>query len=167
MKQIYKQPDLTVDIMILTDINKDMKILLIKRKRDPFKNLRAIPGGYLDIPEKWGEGETLEQAAYRELKEETSLSSKDLDGTYLKQFRTYSNPKRDPRGRVVSVVFYAYIEDNKKLLKSVKAGDDAKDARWFSLKKLPKKMAFDHLTIINDFIKFNPGLNCGTQEECL
>jgi 8-oxo-dGTP diphosphatase len=144
----YRNPAVTVDIIILTRMGKlkGLYVLLIKRKNNPFKNCRAIPGGFVDI----NKNESLEEAAYRELREETSLSIKDLNGFYLKQHATYGDPDRDPRTRVISVVFYAVVPYSMKLLKAVKARDDAKEAAWFPLSKLPVKMAFDHKTILAD-----------------
>jgi len=142
----YRNPSVTVDIAILTIIKGEEKILLIKRRNHPFKNCRAIPGGFLDLTKN----ETLEEAAYRELVEETSLSKEDLDGVALKQFRAYGDPGRDPRTRVVSILFYAAVPYSEKLMGAVEARDDAKEAKWFSMKKLPKKMAFDHLKMLEE-----------------
>ena len=163
MTDKYQKPSVTVDIVILTEIKEDYHVLLIKRKNDPYKDCWAIPGGYLDIPKEWGEGETLQEAAYRELQEETSLSKEDLSGVILRQFKTYGDPKRDPRDRIISVVFYAIIPYSVKLMESVKAQDDAKEAEWFPLRRFdpywighswcgpePLKTAFDHNTILYD-----------------
>jgi 8-oxo-dGTP diphosphatase len=148
----YEEQHITVDIAILTSKNEtvqDLQILLIKRRDDPFKNCRAIPGGYLD------RGETLLQAALRELNEETSLTEKDLQGNRvfgspLRQFKAYGDPDRDPRCRIVSVVFYAIVPYSEKLLSAVEARDDAKEAAWFYLQTPPEKMAFDHGQILRD-----------------
>jgi ADP-ribose pyrophosphatase len=162
MPEKYEEQHVTVDIIILAckDTSsgwlsiQSSDILLIKRKNGPFKNFRALPGGYVNAKE------TLEQAAYRELQEETSLSKKELKyclfypNYQLQQFKTYGDPERDPRGRIISVVFSAFLADSHKLRKSVKAMDDAKDAQWFPIKKIPKKMAFDHTGILNEFKNF-------------
>ena len=146
MAEKYEEQHVTVDIIILTSEDESiqkLKVLLIRRKDDPFKDHRAIPGGYVN------RGETLEQAALRELQEETSLSPEQLKG-YLHQFKTYGDPDRDPRGRIISVVYYAILPYSKELLASVEAGDDAKDADWFFLKLPPEEMAFDHCQILRD-----------------
>ena len=131
----YKNPKTTTDIII----EKGGKILLIKRKNKPFKDTWALPGGFIDCG-----GETLKQAAIRELKEETSLIVK-LDGIFL--FGVYSAIDRDPRGHVISHVYVAG-----KFKGILKASDDAIDAKFFSLLNLPK-LAFDHNTILKNYIK--------------
>jgi len=136
MAKEYKNPALTTDIVLfsLYGEEKDLKVLLIKRKYEPFKDKWAFPGGFVEYDEE------LETAAHRELEEETNI--KDI---CLKQLGTFGRVGRDPRGRTVSVVYYAYIDDSSKL--NVKAQDDAKDAQWFSVKKLPE-LAFDHAEIM-------------------
>lgn len=133
----YPRPAFTVDALIYNDD----KVLLIQRKNDPFKGEWALPGGFMDMDE------TPEQAAIRELQEETGLGFKDLI-----QFKTYGDVDRDPRHRTISTVFYGnYFDAIKQVLK---AGDDAKDANWFSINNLPK-LAFDHLKIINEWKESN------------
>jgi len=134
-KMAYKNPGSTTDIIIENEGN----ILLIKRNSWPFKNKWALPGGFLDCGK-----ESLEEAAARELMEETSLSTKVKD---LAFFRTYSNPHRDPRGHVISHVYIA-----RRVEGIPKAGDDAGDVRFFPLNNLPE-LAFDHRDIITDYIK--------------
>ena len=112
-----------------------LAVLLIERLNDPFKNTWALPGGFIDNNEK------VINAAYREMKEETGLKLNKLS-----QIGVYGGPKRDPRGRVVSVAYYGLISrDNLKIV----AGDDAKSAKWFAIGQLPK-LAFDHDCIIKD-----------------
>ncbi len=140
-KYCYKYPRaaFTVDIIIY---NSNIKsILLIKRKYEPFSGLWAIPGGFMDMDE------TPEQAASRELEEETHLKIFNL-----KQFKTYGAIDRDPRHRTISTVFF-YIT-NSKTNNDAKAGDDAAQTKWFSINKLPK-LAFDHSTIIKEWIEIN------------
>ena len=109
-------------------------IILIERKYEPLG--LAIPGGHIELHE------SCEQAAVREAKEETGLNV-----VLIKQLKTYSDPKRDPRKRTVSIVFIA--EGNGKL----KAGDDAKEAHVFSLDEIPKnKLCFDHKQILIDYM---------------
>jgi 8-oxo-dGTP diphosphatase len=110
-------------------------VLLIRRRFPPFEGRWALPGGGVEL------SEGLEAAARRELFEETGLSPADLV-----QFRTYGEPGRDPRCRVVSVVYYTIVD---KKSAQIKAGDDAGEARWFPLSALPE-LAFDHETVISD-----------------
>lgn len=132
-------PKLTADCAIWSQ---DQQILLVKRKKPPFQGLWALPGGKLEP------GETLEEAAARELREETGLSGIPLD-----QFHTYSDPNRDPRGHYVSTV-YVWQMDKDAADIPVKAGDDAAEADWFHWNALPD-LAFDHLAIIMDTFDFD------------
>jgi len=116
-------------------IIKNKKILLIKRGREPFKGMWALPGGLLE------ENETIEQCAKREAKEETSLNVKPE-----KLIGVYSDTSRDPR-KVVSVAFICGIESGEE-----KAGDDASDTEWFDIEKIPE-LAADHNKIIKDALK--------------
>jgi 8-oxo-dGTP diphosphatase len=127
----------TVDAIIIS--KKENKILLIKRLNQPFKDFWALPGGFIEMEE------TLLESVEREVFEETGL--KNLE---LKEFRAYGDPGRDPRGRNISFVYYGYCE----YPELAKAGDDAKDLRWFNLNNLPN-LAFDHQKIINDFVQNN------------
>lgn len=128
----YARPSVTTDILVFTVKNrtnedvrkadeKDLRILLIKRKDHPYIGQWAIPGGFVDIHE------SLEEAAKRELKEET-----DLDNIYFEQLATYGEPDRDPRMRVISTAYMALIPN--KHLKPV-AGDDAEDVEWFNISR--------------------------------
>lgn len=128
-------PLLTVDIII----NINGGIVLIKRKNPPYG--WAIPGGFVDY------NETIEHAAIREAKEETSLDIK-----LLEQFYTYSDPSRDPRGHTISTVFIAEASG------IPRAQDDAKECRIFPLNDLPEDLAFDHSRILNDYLNY---LNTG------
>ena len=128
----YPRPALTVDVILATQ-EKHSRVLLIKRKQNPFEGRWALPGGFVE------EGETLAEAARRELKEETGLKIGELEQLY-----TAGNPGRDPRGWTVSVVFLSRVDA--KALKP-KAGDDAKQVKWFPLDDLPP-LAFDHAMIL-------------------
>ncbi|HEY1405884.1 MAG TPA: NUDIX hydrolase [Spirochaetota bacterium] len=129
----YRNPVPTVDIIIKVNDGNGEKIVLIKRKNPPFG--WALPGGFVDY------GETLENAAQREAKEETNL-----DVRLIRQFHAYSDPARDKRQHTISVVFIAEAE-------GVPVGmDDAVEASLFSLNALPTPIAFDHETIIQDYI---------------
>ena len=139
----YKKPSVTIDIAVCSIINNDLKVLLIKRKFPPYRNCRAIPGGFVDIEKK----ESLENSAIRELKEETGL--KDI---YFEQLKTYGDPDRDPRMRIITVVYFALVPYDKLKNQKIKAQDDADSAQWFSLRKLPENLAFDHKKILNDLL---------------
>ncbi len=131
----YPRPAVTVDIMIFLEEGNTQKILLSQRKNPPFQNMWAFPGGFIDMDE------TLKEAAVRELEEETGIINKELI-----QFRTYSDPDRDPRGRTISTIFYTILSQ---VPENAKAADDAADLAWFSMNKLPD-LAFDHSRIIRD-----------------
>jgi 8-oxo-dGTP diphosphatase len=124
----YPRPSVTVDIVLF---NRN-EVLLIKRARAPFKGQWALPGGFVD------EGESLEAAAARELKEETGLY-----GIGLEQIGAFGDPGRDPRGHTISIAFAALLENRPE----AKAADDAEDARWHRVAR-PPKLAFDHKKII-------------------
>lgn len=125
----------TVDAAVFTVHEKQLNLLLIKRRNEPFAHMYALPGGYVE------EQENLEQAVSRELREETGVKE-----IFLHQIGAYGNVNRDPRGRTVSVAFIALIDATKIKLN---AQTDAETAQWFSLGELPA-LAFDHETIIND-----------------
>lgn len=134
----YKKPSITVDIVIFSDFEKDKKFVLIKRKNDPFKNQWAIPGGFVEY------GETVENAAIREAKEETGI---DIELKEL--FDVYSGPNRDSRGHTITIVYLATGN-----IKDKKAGSDAQDIRICSFKDLSKmRIAFDHEIILTDIFK--------------
>ncbi len=128
-----KCPLLAVDIIIRCDREME-KIVLIKRRNFPFG--WALPGGFVEY------GESVENTAIREAKEETNL-----DIEIVRLLGVYSDPHRDPRGHCVSIVFIANSSG-----KPV-GGDDAKESKLFSIFSLPEEMAFDHRNIINDYIK--------------
>ncbi|RLF52663.1 MAG: NUDIX hydrolase [Thermoplasmata archaeon] len=125
------KPSVAVDGVLI----KNGKILLIKRKNEPFKDKWALPGGFVEY------GERVEDAVLREFQEEVGIKAK-----IKKLLGVYSEPDRDPRGHVISVVFLLEAEGEPK------AGDDAADAKFFSLDNLPP-LAFDHEKIIKDAIK--------------
>lgn len=132
----FPRPAVTVDILVF---RKNMnEVLLIKRLYDPFEGKWALPGGFMDMDE------TLEEAALRELEEETGLT-----GIELKQLHAFSGLDRDPRHRTVSVAFYGVLENDQAL---ARAGSDAKEAVWFKLGALPP-LAFDHDNILETGLK--------------
>ena len=124
----------TVDSIIFKDVDSSAKILLIKRKNDPFKKSWALPGGFLEG------SESLEKGAKRELKEETGIKI-----WHLEQLNIYAAINRDPRGRTISIAFVGILYEEF----HIKAGDDAKEVNWFNLDELPD-LAFDHSEIIKD-----------------
>lgn len=128
----------TVDSVIFCKTETTFKVLLIQRKNDPFKDDWALPGGFLE------EDEDLESGAKRELKEETGVEVESLE-----QVRAFGTPGRDPRGPTVTIAFLSriYCEED------LKPADDAKDARWFEINKLPE-LAFDHAEIIKTARQF-------------
>jgi len=127
------KPVVTVDCAVL----KDNKILLIKRNTTPFKGFWCLPGGLMET------GETIEQTAVRELKEETGITAKILG-----MLGIYSGPARDPRGTSLTVVF---------VMEPVKSGgktdNEVSEMTFFSHNKLPAKMGFDHMKIVKDVFK--------------
>jgi len=129
----YPRPALTVD-MVLLSRDATPQVLLIQRKRDPFAGRWAFPGGFVEA------GETLADAARRELLEETTVAAPELEQLY-----TAGDPGRDPRGWTISVAFMARV-DRKKL--KPKAADDASAVKWFPLDALPE-LAFDHAMILD------------------
>ena len=132
--EIYRNPIPTVDIIIEME---SKGIILIKRKNPPFG--WAIPGGFVDY------GESLEEAALREAKEET-----DLDVERLRQFHTYSDPKRDPRHHSISTVYVGQGRGKPR------AKDDAIEIGIFTESSLPGEIAFDHRLILSDYFKNQP-----------
>jgi ADP-ribose pyrophosphatase YjhB (NUDIX family) len=129
----YQPIQVTVDIVVFTVHEQTLQVLLIERGIDPFKGRYALPGGFVRAEE------TLEQAAFRELLEETG--TKDV---YLEQLYTFGDPHRDPRGRVVTVAYYALVPTDKSPLL---AGTDAAAAGWYPVSALPP-LAFDHKRIV-------------------
>ena len=131
----YKIPSLTADIFIF---NNDFEFILIKRKNDPYKDCWALPGGFVEY------GETVESAAVREAKEETSIDVKLID-----LVNVYSKPDRDPRGHTITVAYTA-----KGNMDDMKADDDAAEIGIFKYENLNKiNIAFDHEKIIKDCLK--------------
>lgn len=128
----YPRPALTVDVVLATR-DPHPRVLLIKRAKDPFAERWALPGGFVD------ENERLIDAAMRELVEETGVTVSDLE-----QLCAAGDPGRDPRGWTVSVVFFTRVNAEEL---SAKGADDATEAKWFRLDKLPA-MAFDHADIL-------------------
>jgi 8-oxo-dGTP diphosphatase len=131
----YPRPMLGVDAVILNTGHSLPKVLLIKRRNDPFVGQWALPGGFVEADEP------LKDAAARELQEETGLQ-----GITLTQLRAFGAPGRDPRGWSVAVAYLGILNDADT---SPEAGDDAVDAQWFNVDDLPA-LAFDH----NDIVRY-------------
>lgn len=130
----YERPSVTVDVVMMSLRQRDLQVLLVKRRSWPYEGMWAIPGGFVNMDE------SLEAAAKRELHEETSVQD-----VYLEQLYTFGDPGRDPRTRVITVVYFALLNSEEL---QVKAGDDAADVHWFSVYELPP-LAFDHDKILN------------------
>lgn len=133
---ISQQMYVTVDTVVFAKLKKSSYLLLIKRENKPFEDSWALPGGFIDTDEP------VKQACQRELQEETGMS---LDLNQLKFFNFYDEVNRDPRSRTITFAYLAQLNS----LNEVKGDDDATEAKWFNIKKLPK-LAFDHLEIIKD-----------------
>jgi 8-oxo-dGTP diphosphatase len=129
----FARPALTVDVVVFALDEHDLQVMLIERDLPPFAGAWALPGGFVRVDE------TLNEAAARELAEETGL--RDI---FLEQLYTFGEVDRDPRERVVTVAYYALVN---LAGHDVKASTDARNAAWFSIKDLPK-LAFDHKQIL-------------------
>ena len=142
----YWRPAVAADNVVFRFDGKMLQVLLIRRGNDPYKGMWALPGGFMQ------ENETLKEAALRELKEETGIVPR-----YTEELCSCSGVKRDPRDRVISVVFYSFVRGG-----AAQAGDDAAEAKWFDIYELPE-LAFDHaevmekaLETLRTTIKFSP-----------
>ena len=131
-ERTFRNPFPTVDIIIETESPRKKGIVLIKRKNPPYG--WAIPGGFVDY------GESLEQAAVREAREETTLAVK-----LIRQFHTYSDPARDKRRHTITTVYIASASGEPHGM------DDAAEAAVFSQNEIPEEMAFDHKLILEDY----------------
>ncbi|MBT3406266.1 NUDIX hydrolase [Candidatus Woesearchaeota archaeon] len=129
---------LAADVAVFTVIQGELNLLLIRRKYDPFKGQYAIPGGFVE------NNENLEDAAARELEEETGVKN-----IFMKKLNAYGDVSRDPRGRVVTVVYIALIDSEKFKLK---ADTDALVAEWIPVEDI-KTLAFDHNMILSDCLQ--------------
>jgi len=129
----YPRPAITTDCVIFGFGNGELKILLIERGIEPFKGKWAFPGGFMR------ENENSDECAKRELQEETGLEK-----IFIEQLFTFSDIDRDPRGRVVTIAYYALV---KLVQYKIEAGDDANNAKWFPISQIPT-LAFDHDRIL-------------------
>lgn len=136
----YPRPMVTVDCVVLRVTAGLLETLLIRRRHDPGKGRWAAPGGFVQIREP------LEAAALRELKEETGISAVSC----LLQTGVYGDPKRDPRGRVITIAYMVTLAGKGS---APKAGSDAAGAAWYPVEALPDGLAFDHPSIIGDALR--------------
>jgi 8-oxo-dGTP diphosphatase len=132
----YERPSVTVDIVIFTLRQGELQVLLVQRKHWPYQGMWAIPGGFVRMDE------SLEDAARRELSEETGLDDPDI---YLEQLYTFGEPGRDPRTRVITVAYFALLASDQMQLR---ASSDAAAADWWSAYR-PPPLAFDHAAILD------------------
>lgn len=131
----YPHPALTADVVLFTLRDGDLQVLLIQRQKPPFEGAWAFPGGFVNV------GESLEEAARRELAEETGIQDVDLE-----QLHAFGDPGRDPRGHVVTVTYLAVMPGD--AVAQIRAGDDAAQARWWPIHD-PPPLAFDHADILD------------------
>ena len=127
----YPRPAVTADSVVFCNGSDGLSVLLIERANEPFKGCWAFPGGFMDMEEN------AEDCAKRELKEETGLEIPNMS-----QLGAFTDVNRDPRGRTVSIAYYAVIEKSE-----VKGADDAIQAKWFPIDSIPP-LAFDHDKIL-------------------
>lgn len=130
----YPHPAVTTDCVVFGFNGEGLSVLLIKRGIEPFKDCWAFPGGFMNMDE------TAEQGALRELQEETAINN-----IYVEQLGAFTKVDRDPRERVLTIAFMAFVRQED--YGYVKGGDDAKEAKWFSINELPT-LAFDHADIL-------------------
>lgn len=130
----YDRPSVTVDLAIFTLLKGTLQVLLVKRRQPPFAGMWALPGGFVRIDE------SLEDAARRELREESGVQD-----VYLEQLYTFGHPQRDPRMRVITVAYFALVRADKQRLR---AATDAAEVGWFPA-YAPPPLAFDHQQILD------------------
>jgi 8-oxo-dGTP diphosphatase len=146
----YPRPSVTVDIVVLTIVDAELRVLLVKRKEHPFKDTWALPGGFVRVGDGHkDQGEDLDAAAARELEEETGLKP---SMAYLEQLYTFGKANRDPRMRVITVAYYALVRPD--LVPLVRAGGDVAEANWFATRTIHKlALAFDHAEILEQALE--------------
>ncbi|MCR9012076.1 NUDIX hydrolase [Gabonibacter chumensis] len=131
----YPRPAVTTDCVVFGFDGEKLNVLLIQRGNEPFKGAWAFPGGFLNMDE------TAETGALRELEEETGMK-----GIFVEQFHTFSAVERDPRGRTVTIAFYALVDPGEY---RVEGNDDAAAARWYPVDDMPF-LAFDHRQVFEE-----------------
>lgn len=127
----YDRPSVTVDVVVFSLLDQDLRVLLIKRDYVPYEGMWAIPGGFIQMDE------SLEESAARQLREKTGA-----DDVYMEQLYTFGEPARDPRMRVLTVAYFAIVPVDE--IELTRPGT----IQWFSLTNLPQ-LAFDHTTILD------------------
>jgi 8-oxo-dGTP diphosphatase len=147
----FPRSEHAVDVALFTIRSGELSVLLVRRGEYPDKGKWALPGGFVRLGDgDSGQGEDLEEAAYRELEEETGL---EASPGYLEQLKTYGSPRRDPRGRVFSTAYVGMMAD----LPTPRGGGDASDSHFFAVTDLDgvdrPALAFDHGEIINDALE--------------
>lgn len=141
----FPRPSVTVDIVVLTIVDAELRVLLVRRKEHPHKRRWALPGGFVRVGDgQRNQGEDLDAAAARELEEETGLAPRMA---YLEQLRAFGRAGRDPRMRVITIAYYALVRPD--YMPLVRAGGDAEAADWVAVASLAQTpLAFDHADII-------------------
>ncbi len=129
----YPHPAVTTDVAVFTICDQQLQLLLVRRAGEPYQNMWALPGGFLEIDED------LETCAKRKLAEETGIC-----GVYLEQLYTFGSPNRDPRKRIISITYYALVPSDRL---QPKAASDTTDTEWFALDQMPP-LASDHQQIV-------------------
>ena len=132
----YPRPAVTAESVVFCNGSDGLSVLLIERMNEPFKGCWAFPGGYMEMDED------AEDCAKRELKEETGLEIRAM-----RQLGAFTDVNRDPRGRTVSIAYYAVIEKSE-----VKGADDAIQAKWYPVDSIPV-LAFDHDKILRQALE--------------
>lgn len=130
----FERPSVTVDVVIFSLMDDQLKVLLVRRKQWPFQGMWAIPGGFVQM------SESLKEAAERELAEETGVKN-----VYIEQLYTFGDPNRDPRTRVITVAYFAIVPAD--AITHHEAGSDAEETGWHAMDELPE-LAFDHSVIL-------------------
>jgi len=133
----WPRPMVSTDAVVFSRTAGGTEVLLINRGKEPYKGRWAVPGGFLELDEE------LEDGAARELAEETGVT-----GVKLEQIQAFGKCGRDPRGRMIAIVFIGLANAEQRA--AAKAGDDAAKAQWFDIENLPENLAFDH----DEMIKF-------------
>ena len=146
MADDHPRIDVTVDVVALTEVEGELRLLVVRRGNPPFEGQWALPGGYLEVDEDLATG------ASRELHEETGIA---VHGDELHQVGAYGEPDRDPRNRTISVAFLLELDRPM----DVEGGDDAAAAEWRAVADLLDEddLAFDHATIVRDAVELSRG----------
>jgi 8-oxo-dGTP diphosphatase len=141
----FPRPSVTVDIVVLTIVDAELRVLLVRRKEHPFKGSWALPGGFVRVGDGHrDQGEDIDAAAARELEEETGLAPRMA---YLEQLRALGRAGRDPRMRVITIAYYALVRPD--YVPLARAGGDAEAAEWIAVSSVRRMvLAFDHADIV-------------------